>query len=188
MSSKVLTNEDVVVDDLARPADRLRRLYVARFAFAVAWAGAFAFSATTISTVSATLLVLYPAFDLAAAVVDHRSSGSGRPRRLLVVNMALSLAAAVGLALAAASGASNVLRVWGAWAITAGLVQLFVGIGRRRFGGQWPLVLSGGISVLAGAGFVLSAAKTDPSLTGLAGYAALGGVFFLASALRSRRV
>jgi uncharacterized membrane protein HdeD (DUF308 family) len=113
-----------------------------------------------------TLLVLYPVVDAAAAAVDLRSSRSGRHRRLLVLTMALSLLAAGGLALAAASGKPDVLRVWGAWAVTAGLVQLVVASSRRRLGGQWPLVLSGAISALAGAGFVLAAGGTDPSLTG----------------------
>ena len=187
MSSKLLAHDAVVADELPQPADRLRRLYLARFAFAIAWAGTFALSATTISPLSGTLLVLYPVFDVFAAVVDHRSSGSSRHRALLVTNMALSLLTAVGLALAAASGIPNVLRVWGAWAITAGLVQLVVAISRRRLAGQWPLILSGGISALAGAAFVLGAAGSEPSLTGIAGYAALGGVFFLVSALRLRR-
>jgi hypothetical protein len=188
MASNLLAHEGVdVVDDMSHPADRLRRLYLARFAFAIAWAASFAFGASTINPFSATLLVLYPTFDIAAAVVDYRSSRSTHHRRLLLLNMSLSLLTAIGLALAAASGTPNVLRVWGAWAITAGLVQLVVAMLRRRLGGQWPLILSGAISTLAGAGFVLGAAGTEPSLTGLAGYAALGGIFFLASALRLHR-
>lgn len=168
-------------------AEHLRRLHLVRFAFAVAWAVAFALSASTLGAVSVALLVLYPAVDAAAAVWDHRASGATGVRGTLVLNAALSLLAAVGLALAAAAGEASVLRVWGAWAVTAGLVQLLVAVGRRRLGGQWPLVLSGGISTLAGTGFVLAANGTDPSLTGLAGYAALGGVFFLVSAFRLGR-
>jgi uncharacterized membrane protein HdeD (DUF308 family) len=68
----------------------------------------------------------------------------------------------------------------------AGLVQLAVGVGRRALGGQWPMILSGGISVLAGTSFILQATKDGASLVNLAGYALLGGVFFLVSALRLR--
>ncbi|MEU4745949.1 hypothetical protein AB0G02_36565, partial [Actinosynnema sp. NPDC023658] len=60
-------------------------------------------------------------------------------------------------------------------------------VGRRRVGGQWPMILSGGISVLAGASFITTASGADPSLSALAGYAVLGGVFFLVSALRLGR-
>ncbi len=50
------------------------------------------------------------------------------------------------------------------------------------------MMLSGGISVLAGTQFFLGASASDPELTNLAGYAVLGGIFFLVSALRLGRV
>jgi hypothetical protein len=49
------------------------------------------------------------------------------------------------------------------------------------------MILSGGISVLAGASFIAMASRDDASLTSLAGYAVLGGVFFLISAIRLGR-
>ncbi|MFD7890390.1 hypothetical protein ACFV3O_18385, partial [Streptomyces albidoflavus] len=58
---------------------------------------------------------------------------------------------------------------------------------RRGLGGQWAMVARGGISTLAGASFVALAGGADASLSALAGYAFLGGVFFLASALRLGR-
>ncbi len=131
--------------------------------------------------------MVYPLFDVAAAVVDLRSSGATRLRAPLYANLSLSLLAAVSLAVAGSSGVPSVLRVWGAWAITAGIVQLVVAVRRRRLGGQWALVLSGGISALAGAAFLLMAAGPDASLASLAGYATLGGLFFLVSAIRLRR-
>lgn len=76
------------------------------------------------------------------------------------------------------------LRVWGAWAVTAGLVQLVVALRRRGLGGQLPMVLSGGLSVLAGGAFIAMASGDDAEISGLAGYATLGGIFFLVSALR----
>ena len=103
------------------------------------------------------------------------------------MNIAVSLLAAVGLAVAGASGVPGVLRVWGAWAIVSGLVQLIVGVSRRTMGGQWPMILSGGISVLAGWSFIAGASAANPSLTNVAGYAVLGGIFFLISALRLGR-
>ena len=162
----------------------LRTLYYARFGFAVVWAILTIAIAKTINPGAAVLLVIYPLFDVAAAVSDFRSSGTTRPKAPLYVNMGLSLLAAVGLAIAAASGIPSVLRVWGAWAITAGIVQLIVAILRYRLGGQWPMILSGAISVLAGASFILMAGRPDPTLATIGGYAILGGIFFLVSALR----
>ena len=66
-------------------------------------------------------------------------------------------------------------------------MQLVVAVRRRALGGQLPLILSGGISVLAGVAFVVQSGAAGASLKGLAGYATLGGIFFLVSALRLRR-
>ncbi|MBB5916075.1 uncharacterized membrane protein HdeD (DUF308 family) [Nocardia transvalensis] len=174
----------------SRPASistALRTLYFVRFGFAIVWAALLAATASSIGPVSATLLLLYPVFDLAAAVIDHRASRATPSALLLSVNMGLSLLTAVGLAFAVGSGLRAVLIVWGAWAIAAGAVQLVVGVTRRALGGQWPMILSGGISVLAGAGFILQSGGSSASLGSLAGYATLGGVFFLISAIRLGR-
>jgi len=165
----------------------LRRLYVVRFAFAAAWAVLLLVSGSDLTAATKVLLVVYPAFDVAAAVLDARSAHSDGPVKGLYVNIAISLLAAVGVAVAGASGVADVLRVWGAWAVLSGLVQLLVGVARRPMGGQWAMILSGGISVLAGASFIRSGAQDNPSLTALAGYAALGGIFFLVSAVRLPR-
>ncbi|WP_020139759.1 hypothetical protein [Streptomyces sp. 351MFTsu5.1] len=168
-------------------ASALRRLYFVRFAFALIWAVALFSTASSIGPVSATLLVIYPLFDVGAAVVDARSSRASRSALGLYANIAISGLTAVGLAFAVASGIPGVLRVWGAWAVTAGLVQLIVALRRRALGGQWAMIASGGISALAGLSFLRQAAAPDPSLSSLAGYALLGGIFFLVSALRLGR-
>ncbi|MEU0331978.1 hypothetical protein [Streptomyces sp. NPDC006193] len=165
----------------------LRRLYLVRFVFAAAWAGLLLASGPDLTLGVRLLLFVYPAFDVAAAVVDARSARAGGPAGGLYANIAVSSLAAVGVAVAGASGTSDVLRVWGAWAVVSGLVQLLVGVARRPMGGQWAMIVSGGISVLAGATFIRSAAQHDPSLTALAGYATLGGIFFLVSAFRLSR-
>ncbi|WP_052869548.1 hypothetical protein [Streptomyces niger] len=166
----------------------LRKLYFLRFAFAAVWAGLLFMTASKLGPLSAALLVIYPLFDVAAAVVDLRSAkANGGPVRSLYLNIALSTLTGIGLALAATSGIPAVLRVWGVWAITAGLVQLVVGALRRQLGGQWAMIASGAISTLAGASFFAQAGSDDASLSSLAGYAFLGGVFFLVSALRMTR-
>ncbi|MFE0418271.1 hypothetical protein [Streptomyces tendae] len=169
------------------PASALRRLYFVRFAFAIVWALVMFTMAKELSPVAIVLLVLYPLFDVGAAVVDAKASRATRSPVLLYINMAVSLVAAVGVGIASASGIPAVLRVWGAWAIVSGLVQLIVAVPRRTMGGQWPMILSGGISVLAGASFVASAGADDPTLSSAIGYAIPGGIFFLISALRLGR-
>lgn len=168
-------------------APTLRNLYFVRFGFAIVWAVLVFLTARTLGPLGITLLVLYPVFDLAAALVDHRASRTSRSSALLYVNMALSLLAAIGLGVAVTSDLPAVLVVWGVWAITAGAVQLIVALTRRKLGGQWAMILSGGISVLAGTGFVLQSGGASASLTSLAGYATLGGIFFLISAIRLQR-
>ncbi|MFI6899182.1 hypothetical protein ACIBM4_34250 [Streptomyces sp. NPDC050256] len=163
----------------------LRKLYLLRFAFAAVWAALLFTTADTLGLLSGTLLVLYPLFDAACVVVDLRSAraADGAAKRLSV-NIGLSVLTGIALAVALTSGIPAVLRVWGIWAVTAGIAQLAVGLVRRRMGGQWPMIVSGAISTLAGASFFLQAGKDRATLTNLAGYAFLGGVFFLISALR----
>lgn len=171
----------------------MRQVYLARSGFAVVWAALLALTASSLDSISdlrpvtVVLLVLYPLVDVAAAVVDLRSSSARRPNPALLAATALSLLAAVGLAVAVTDDLAAVLRVWGAWAVVAGLVQLLVAVTRRRTGGQWAQVLSGGISVLAGGSFIAQAGSSSASLGSIAGYAVLGGVFFLVSAVRLHR-
>nr|BFD87205.1 hypothetical protein StreXyl84_66060 [Streptomyces sp. Xyl84] len=163
----------------------LRKLYLLRFAFAAVWAALLFATADTLGPLSGTLLVLYPLVDAACAVVDLRATraADGAVTRLRV-NIGLSVLTGIALAAALASGIPAVLRVWGVWAVAAGITQLAVAVVRRRMGGQWPMIVSGAVSTLAGASFFLQGGKGDATLTNLAGYAFLGGVFFLVSALR----
>jgi len=172
----------------------LRRLYLARFAFALVWAVLLFLMAPTIGVGTAVLIVLYPLIDVAAAVVDARTAratgvggSAGGPIAGLSVTVVISALAAAGLAVALTSGVPAVLRVWGAWAVLAGVVQLVVAVRRRGLGGQWAMMASGALSVLAGVSFVLLASREGGSLVGVAGYALLGGIFFLVSAWRLGR-
>ncbi len=165
----------------------LRNLYFVRFGFAIVWAALMFAVGSSIGPLSATLIVLYPLFDVAAAIVDARSSGASGPARGLYVNIAISSLTAIGLVFAVTSGIPAVLRVWGVWAVVAGIVQLVVALTRRTLGGQWAMIASGGISVLAGTSFFLQAGAEGQALSSVAGYATLGGIFFLVSALRLGR-
>ncbi len=136
------------------------------------------------------LLVLYPFIDALASLQDaaaHLRHGSRTDATIQWVNAALS--AVTALAVVITRDASTVLHAFGTWATVSGLVQLILGIIRRRQGraGQWPMIASGGISTLAGFSFNLAATEADINLSGLAGYAFLGGLFYLVSALRLGR-
>lgn len=169
-----------------RQGSALRRLYLARFVFAVGWAALFAVTSSPVGLLAVVLLVTYPAFDVVAAVVDTRTAADGgRPSAALYLNVAVSAVAAVALAVVG-DDLEGILLVWGAWAIAAGAVQLVVGVLRRAVGGQVPMMLSGGLSVLAGAVIAGSAQDAD-SVSTIAGYAVLGGIFFLVSAVRLGR-
>jgi len=68
------------------------------------------------------------------------------------------------------------------------------GAARRRppppwqLGNQWPMLLAGGVSVIAGVAYVMLAAGDDPKLDMLALYTAAGGVDFVIQAwLLARR-
>lgn len=165
-------------------APSLRRLYFTRFAFALVWAALLIATASDIGPVAVALLVLYPLFDVAAAVVDARAAKVTDSVLGLYVNVAVSLLAAAGVAVAASTGVPGVLRVWGSWAIVSGLAQLAVGLCRRELGGQWPMIFSGALSAVAGTSFIVQAGGGGTSLGAIAGYAVLGGVFFLVSAVR----
>jgi hypothetical protein len=182
-----ITMTTVTAPGISTTASILRRLYFARFAFAIAWALVMFTTAKHLGPLAVTLLVLYPLVDVAAAVIDARASRATGSPTLLYLNIAVSLIAAVGLAFAGTSGIPAVLRGWGAWAVVAGLIQLIVGVTRRTMGGQWPMIISGGISVLAGGSFIATASADNPVLTNAIGYAIPGAVFFLISAVRLGR-
>jgi uncharacterized membrane protein HdeD (DUF308 family) len=161
----------------------LSRLYAVRFVVAIAWAAVLALTAPGPGPLLAVLVVAYPLVDAAAVLVQLRAA-PGTSRVPETVNLVLSVLAAIGLGVAAVSSVGAVLTVWGAWAIASGATQLATAILRRTAGGQIPLIVSGAISLLAGAGFIVQGARGGTSATGIAGYAVLGGVFFLIAGIR----
>jgi uncharacterized membrane protein HdeD (DUF308 family) len=177
------------------------RLYLVRAVIAVIWAGLFAAALSSTGTLTAdsalpgsavALLILYPVVDIVASLLDVRTqqaSGNSSAVKAQLVNTAISTVAAVGLAVAAADGPASVLRVFGTWALLSGLIQLALAITRLRRGtaGQWPMILSGGLSAVIGLSFVLAATKTEIHLGNLNGYPVGGAIFYLFSAFRLYR-
>lgn len=173
--------------DLVR-ADRerwLKQYYFIRATFSVAWVvAAFAAGASSAAVASA-LLVLYPAWDAAANFVDALRSGGFNQNRTQALNVVASLATTVAVLVALQMNMNWVLGVFGAWAILSGLLQLGTAVQRwKSYGAQWAMVLSGGQSALAGGFFILQASTpTVPSIATVTGYAAVGALYFLVSAI-----
>ncbi len=173
--------------DLSRASEEqwLKLYYFARTAFSAAWvAAAFTVGQHSLA-IAAVLLVAYPAWDALANFVDaSRSGGLGR-NRTQAINVLASLATALAVVLALTMSMNWVLGVFGVWAILSGLLQLGTAVRRwKRFGAQWAMILSGGQSALAGAFFIIQARMPmPPSITNVAGYAAVGAFYFLVSAV-----
>ncbi|MEU5029291.1 DUF308 domain-containing protein [Streptomyces milbemycinicus] len=176
----------------------LRSLYLIRVAFSLIWVALVATtSASLVSTdrptvIAAVLLVIYPLWDVIATLLERRMAGTGSTDRVGTTNVALGLATAAGMIIAVFSTIGTALLVFGIWALLAGAIQLAVAIRRRRtVGAQWPMVISGGLSVLAGASFAAMSASATSSLSTVAGYSAFGAFWFLVSvialSIRSRR-
>ncbi|GAB2598247.1 hypothetical protein [Pseudactinotalea suaedae] len=169
-------------------ARTLRRLYFARFGFAVVWALLLAAVAPGGGPLLTVLLVLYPLVDAAAVLVELRGSDASSGSRLSArANIFISVLAAIALGWASTASLSAVLATWGVWAVLSGATQLLTGVSRRRLGGQWPLIVSGGVSTLAGAAFLAQGLQGVDSVVSVAGYATLGGLLFLVSAIRLAR-
>ncbi|WP_432048791.1 DUF308 domain-containing protein [Streptomyces asiaticus] len=178
----------------------LRSLYLIRIAFSLIWVAlVLTTSASLVSTdrptvIAAVLLIVYPLWDVIATLLERRMAGTGSAtNRVSSINMALGLATTAGMIIAVFSTVGRALLVFGVWALLAGAVQLIVAIRRRRIvGGQWPMIISGGQSVLAGATVAATSASATSSLSTVAGYSAFGAFWFLVSvialSIRGRRV
>jgi uncharacterized membrane protein HdeD (DUF308 family) len=167
-------------------------LFLTRGLAAIAWAIVFAaasHSLTTGVTVGAgILLVIYPLIDVIGSLIDARSQ-RGSARQLLLADAAVSTVAAIALGVAATGSVANVLVVFGAWAALSGAAQLVTALRRRaQLGNQWPMLLAGGFSIVAGVAYIILAAGNAPRLMPLVIYTATGGVEFVIQAwLLARR-
>ncbi|HEY9131888.1 MAG TPA: hypothetical protein VIM98_09050 [Dyella sp.] len=162
----------------------LRNFYFLRAGVAFVWVALAFLSASAPALIAGTLLVLYPAWDAAANLLDARRSGGLQANPGQKFNALTSIATAVFMAIAfALRGNAGAVLVFGIWALLAGLFQLAVGIRRRKLGGQVFMMISGAQSALAGLIFIKQSFGVAPGIAQLAPYAAFGGVYFLLSAL-----
>ncbi|MEU6375187.1 DUF308 domain-containing protein [Streptomyces sp. NPDC046909] len=179
-------------------ASGLRSLHLIRVAFSLIWVALLATTSASLvaadrpTAIAAVLLVIYPLWDVVATLLERRMAGAGPRDRVGTANMALGLATTAGMIIAVFSTIGTALLLFGVWALLSGAIQLVVAIRRRRtVGAQWPMMISGGLSVLAGVSFAAMSASATSGLSSIAGYSAFGAFWFLVSAIalsiRSRR-
>lgn len=169
------------------PAERaawLRKLYFIRAAFSFAWV-ALAFTLAKESPALAScLLIVYPAWDALANLLDARMTGGAKINPTQILNAWMSGLVTFAVMVSLALKLQIILAIFGGWAIVAGLLQLATAIRRRKGDqGQWVMMLSGAQSALAGGFFVAQQGSAAPVVQTFGGYAAVGAVYFLISGL-----
>lgn len=166
-----------------------RRIVIARAVLALVWAAAVVIAIgdrvpTTdaeIPVLAAALLAAYPLIDVVASLAGANRRPDPTPLR---VNAAISAIAAVGVgATAFGADAAATLIAFGAWAVVSGTIQFVLALRGAR---QLPILISGGLSALAGISFISAAGSDDAHLAVLGGYMAVGAVLYLVSTLRHR--
>jgi uncharacterized membrane protein HdeD (DUF308 family) len=168
----------------------LRTLYFVRTGFSIVWVALVFLLAATVTTatpptaVAVLLLAVYPVWDAVATFLDARASAAEKSHLVQYLNIVAGLAAGTAILVAAGSGLTAMLIVFGAWASVSGAVQLTLALRRRKpVGGQWPMIISGGLSVLAGISFMATSGAPHTSLTTIAGYSAFGAFWYLFGAI-----
>jgi hypothetical protein len=163
----------------------LTRYYAVRAAFSLAWV-ILAFSLGGVLTpLGAVLLAAYPAWDAFANLYDAKRNGGLKVNPTQAFNAVVSAVVAVAVIVTLCSNLHTVLLVFGVWAALAGILQLATGVRRwRGFSGQWPMILSGAQSAVAGAHFIhQSAIGVMPTSAAVAPYAAFGALYFAIAAI-----
>jgi hypothetical protein len=158
----------------------LRNLYFTRTVVQLLWAVTVIAIAVKNPAAGATLLILYPLWDVACTLYDLKTSSGSDSATTQYVNAVVGTLTAIGIGLTVYSHPAYAVAIFGVWALLAGLLQLAVGILRRkRLGGQWAMILSGIQSTAAGIAFVLGGLSGKFQIKDLGGYAIFGAIYFL---------
>lgn len=192
MSASLAANHAAA--DAPPSRDVPRRIAIARAVLALVWAAALVIAVgdrvpstdSDVPIAAAALLASYPVIDVVASIAAALGAdAAGRVLRLNGAISALAIAAIGATAFGADAGAT--LAAFGSWAAVSGAIQFAVAVQRRRTEGhQLPMLVSGGLSTIAGLGFLASSGMDDAHLARLGGYMALGAVLYLLSARRSQ--
>ena len=164
-----------------------QRILIARAVLALIWAAAVVVAIgdrvpTTdaeIPLAAAVLLATYPLIDVVASLAGAHRQPDATP---LLVNATISTLAVVGVgATAFGADAAATLTAFGVWAVISGAIQFVLALRGTR---QVPMLISGGLSTLAGISFFSAAGMHDAHLAVLGGYMAVGAALYLVSARR----
>ncbi|MGV9801241.1 DUF308 domain-containing protein [Mycobacterium sp. NPDC003449] len=180
-----MTDTAVVTPRSADTDSWLKGYYLTRAAFSVVWVVAALAMAHSMSVVVAALLLIYPAWDAMANLADAERHGGIEHNPAQIVNSVVSGLTTAAVAVALAIGMHSVFAVFGVWAALSGLLQLATEVRRWKYAGaQWPMILSGVQSALAGGMFLVQANASEmPSISAIAPYAGFGAFYFLIAAL-----
>lgn len=172
----------------AATTSALRILYFVRAAFSIIWVTLVFIFANTSTSLAHALLIIYPAWDVLGTFIDIRANRGGSSQAPQYANAAISTLTTGAVAIALQKGIPEALIVFGIWAILTGAIQLILGLRRRKsLGGQWPMIISGGQSMIGGASFILLAHDPKMGISSLAGYAAFGAFYYLLAGFRLSR-
>jgi uncharacterized membrane protein HdeD (DUF308 family) len=120
-----------------------------------------------------------------ATFFDIKANPSTANKTPQYVNAAISVLTTIAVIVALQKGIPQALIVFGVWASLTGLIQFILGLRRRKyFEGQWPMILSGAQSVLAGGFIIYTAHVAVGGVVSLAGYSLFGAFYFLLAAIR----
>jgi hypothetical protein len=148
--------------DASPSRDVPQRIAIVRALLALVWAAALVIAvgddvpstSSDVPIAAAALLASYPAIDVVASIAA--TLGTDASRRVLRINAAIgALAVAAIGATAFGADAGATLAAFGAWAAVSGAIQFGVAVQRRRaWDRQLPMIVSGGLSTIAGVSFL----------------------------------
>jgi uncharacterized membrane protein HdeD (DUF308 family) len=188
MSASLAANR--AAPDAPPSRDVPQRIVIVRAVLALVWAAGLVIAvgdrvpstSSDVPIAAAALLASYPAIDAVASIAA--ALGTDASGRVLRINAAISALAAAA-AFGADAGAT--LAAFGAWAAVSGAIQFGVAVQRRRARGrQLAMIVSGGLSTIAGISFLAASGMDDAHLATVGGYMALGALLYLLGAHRSR--
>jgi uncharacterized membrane protein HdeD (DUF308 family) len=188
MKTTIQSNSYLIEHDIT-VATNLRTLYYLRSAFSVIWAVLISIFAKNNASIAIGLLILYPAWDVVGTLIDIKVSNNVENSKTQYFNAIISAITTIAVAIALQNGVPEALIVFGAWAILTGLIQLIMAVRRKKkVAGQWPMIISGGQSMIGGSSFIILAHLPTMGIASLAGYAAFGAFYYLLSAIRLNKV
>ncbi|SHN24362.1 hypothetical protein [Chitinophaga sp. CF418] len=178
-------SEMVVSTETIETAKSLRKLYFLRASFSIIWIILVAVLAKGNAGIAMVLFIIYPAWDIVATFLDIKANPPAASKTPQYINAGISIITTIAVTAALQKGIPEAFMVFGAWAILTGLIQLILGLRRRKqLGAQWPMIISGGQSVLAGGAFIAMAHAPNAGISTLIGYAAFGAFYFILTAIR----